>query len=409
MSKGRNLAFIGSFGVFPMGITSTMADVGTPFGLYYVPLLLGGLIFLTWLVFVFFYKPDFRRMGFNDSVLTAEKPIESDMSIAMLFAMFISVAAFAASYISRDEGGVLASNFEIVQELQAISGTLKESLVVQKEIADTVGTLKREVSDDPAKELANLGFSMSPQGMLDAINTGNVRAVHLYADAGNKLRYRTLPGSTPQFDNPLLAAAAAQSGVTQKNPLSHVIEAGDPALAEAIGRLDTANDPDLCFANINLARGVARVLSATEKASILRSMCAGGKAAFAAQALRDERREQRNTLSTATAKCEVQARKVAESADLSNTDLVYKYVSAKSSGSFEGLSLEELVAGTAFLDLRAKHGTLLPDGTVAFVIRKSEIPNVAKLACSVMLDPTHEYKTRAALDEDLEALASTLN
>ena len=86
------------------------------------------------------------------------------------------------------ETGAIAQQFPAIAELQrqvglthrkldALAGTLQ---VVEREVSRT----KRETSTDPRKELANLGIVWTTEAFVEALMTGDARAVRLFLAGG---------------------------------------------------------------------------------------------------------------------------------------------------------------------------------------------------------------------------------
>ena len=96
---------------------------------------------------------------------------------------------------SAPEGGWLASQIPAVRDVQEKLGVMTEQ---NREIAENTRSikndtaqinakmdrLKQETSDDPRKELANLGVPWSTQGFVDAMMASDERTAKLFLDGG---------------------------------------------------------------------------------------------------------------------------------------------------------------------------------------------------------------------------------
>ena len=117
--------------------------------------------------------------------------------VVHLFAVF-SVVCMAWAYQSfdaRSEGGVLATNFEMLKVAQESLGIQKAILdeakqtnkhlgSMDKQLQEHLPTLAKEVSDDPAKEINKLTGRWSQSGFNEAISDRNLRIISLYLQSG---------------------------------------------------------------------------------------------------------------------------------------------------------------------------------------------------------------------------------
>ena len=218
---------------------------------------------------------------------------------AYMLALFVTFCfVFGSySYAKRDEGGAWASSFESLQVMQAQLDVARETLDVQREslgaqreIAGTVATLKREVSSNPAKELANLGFEMSPTGLSNAIQLGRADAVGLFAAANVKL-----PEPTFSVDDiPAEHASTAVSNLARFPGLLGVVypvvRSGDASLAQAVAELGTADSAEQCLLSEGGIAVLAPELETADRRDAWLTMCAGETMRSRARALVDARR-----------------------------------------------------------------------------------------------------------------------
>src|SRR5213075_1623615 len=86
--------------------------------------------------------------------------------------------------VSPDSVSVFATLIPQLERLRAdVAGVRHEVAAVHKDVQvvqTTLAGVKKEVSDDPRKELANLGTAWSGDNFLDAVRTGEVRTLKLF-------------------------------------------------------------------------------------------------------------------------------------------------------------------------------------------------------------------------------------
>jgi hypothetical protein len=86
------------------------------------------------------------------------------------------------------EAGAIANALPAIAELQRQVGISHEKLdriaVTLNNVGEEVARTKRETSDDPRKELANLGIQWTTEAFVEALMTGDTRAVPLFLAAG---------------------------------------------------------------------------------------------------------------------------------------------------------------------------------------------------------------------------------
>ena len=103
-----------------------------------------------------------------------------------LMLTLLSVCLFfgGVSLVSKryeDQGGYLASVSPAVAEAQGALGIIDQRLT---NIEMQLGKLAKETSDNPRKELSNLGYPWSEQGFLDSVKQGDRQAVALFRRGG---------------------------------------------------------------------------------------------------------------------------------------------------------------------------------------------------------------------------------
>lgn len=115
------------------------------------------------------------------------------VSVFFTGALFLSSTGFfiyQQTDPTKKEKGVLASNFELLQVVQSDLGLIKEDISL---IASSTASmdrkmdgLKKEVSKDPKKELANRGIAWTKKRFLEAITDGDLETLKLFVEGGFK-------------------------------------------------------------------------------------------------------------------------------------------------------------------------------------------------------------------------------
>lgn len=168
-----------------------------------------------------FYIAAFCVVVLLVSLLLLISPFNSDLSsrfsdywyapFASALIIF-SILSYGANYYSESNGdghGVLAANIPAVDRLQQelgliqarlndISENTKETAENTAKIADNtadiskeveesntiLGGVKKETSDDPRKELSNMGVNWSRESLYDAVLSGDIKVLTLFIAGG---------------------------------------------------------------------------------------------------------------------------------------------------------------------------------------------------------------------------------
>src|SRR5262249_50915199 len=88
-----------------------------------------------------------------------------------------------------------------------------------RSMKEAVGSLKKETSDDPRKELANIGVTWSGNTFLDAVRSGDLRALKLFVAGG-------VPMETPSPQGRTLAAMLANNDTNPSAVLDVLVKGG---------------------------------------------------------------------------------------------------------------------------------------------------------------------------------------
>ena len=391
------LRYAVSHGALPALVLGTLADFGTPVGLHWFSWFLAALYLLALALFI--TRPGARQTAYD--LLCAPEEARRTPFLVNPFAWALIVGASIAglggvlSYLSREEGGFLAANVQMLREVQTTNLLLTRSIEVQEEISGKLDDVKRETSDNPAKELANMGFDMSPDGIKSAIDLGKVEAVHLFADAGT-----TVSAASFSFN---------QSFVREEfNPLWGVISRGNVPMAEAISRLGTAKDAELCLASPGYGRGAAAILVTAEAQKAYRLLCAGGLAESQLRAQWQEREALRRDFPERIAACKREATQFLQKGhDPNQIQKLSMNHAMKIAGSDPGeLQVDEATASVAF---NGGGMALRSNGSEAeYFFSGQNRAVVLAEACDQVLNPDHPAKLSTTQDEDLKVMLAAL-
>ena len=176
------------------------------------------------------------------------------IGFALLGSVWIlqQVVSPASAAGQRSDQGAFAALLPAVARMQ-------QSLVGMDAKLDRISTkldnVKRETSDDPRKELANLGVAWSGENFLNAVKDGDVRLVRLFLDGGIPVESAASQGrplpvmlSLNESDPGEMLEVLVESGLDVDRPyklhgvlgeqkttlLGRAIEKGNRALVEAL-------------------------------------------------------------------------------------------------------------------------------------------------------------------------------
>jgi|GEM_PF-6382939 len=194
-------------------VCGLVADFFMPVAPYGIYLGFAGLLLLLISIVLFFIPFTNKRLAvaMNDSWYLP--------SFVLLLVFTTSMFGFYYFGKSVQGGsGYLAGSFEELSHLQSqilatnlqIEANTRETASNTKRTAENTGALtnlvKRETSDDPRKELGNLGWSWSQESFYDAVATDNDVVVNLFLQGGMRL---TSHGYYEYGLNTLIATGAA--------------------------------------------------------------------------------------------------------------------------------------------------------------------------------------------------------
>jgi len=132
---------------------------------------------------------------------------------------------YQSIYPEVADNGLIASKIPAATELQVLIGISNDISDIKKykiKIAENIPKMKKEISEDPQKELSNLGVLWSHENFMEALRTGNARVVGLFLRSGLLPQARVLrlvasafPSSDPNrprtsFYTPEIASLLSQ-------------------------------------------------------------------------------------------------------------------------------------------------------------------------------------------------------
>lgn len=197
---GKRVASLFAVGAFPATFTSLVGDFfGPKSGWVIVGVL--GVVALLFAVYCFITlatmgedakPPIWYRLFVGDAELNwvwrAKSPfLAHGVHVLLLFGLICLIFS-GKTYAALGNGGVLAKNIPMVSGLQEFFGVFDKIKQEQEKTNQVLTSIydsqKRETSEDPQKELANLQYQFKDEDFVRAVQNRDVRAVRLYGQAG---------------------------------------------------------------------------------------------------------------------------------------------------------------------------------------------------------------------------------
>jgi hypothetical protein len=188
-------------GGIPSAVIGVLGDLLTPRGGWIVVGLIGSLAVLLALILILILRLKsvkesniYKKIASDsDSAWILEGQSAFTVHIVHVVLVFSLICLFvsAKSYAASSDGGVLARNVPAVSDAQKQLG-LSEKILIQQtvtnekltEIKNVAIGLKKESSEDPRKELLNLGLKFDGTDFLSSVSSKDYRAIDLYLKAG---------------------------------------------------------------------------------------------------------------------------------------------------------------------------------------------------------------------------------
>jgi hypothetical protein len=174
-------------GILVTGLVAVVSDVLAPVGPFALPVavLAGALA-----IFLVLPIPWIGSLGRRLFKSYWRVPVVATLALsaALLFGAHVLTQSapsdgWIGSHVSA-LGDVQQSLGLVEEQTQAISETTSDIKKDTEEIKDKLDDVKQETSDDPRKELANLGVTWSQQSFVDALMAGDERTVRLFLEGG---------------------------------------------------------------------------------------------------------------------------------------------------------------------------------------------------------------------------------
>lgn len=199
----KRISSLVAVGALPSGLLSLVGDFFSPKGGWIAVGALGVVALLLLIYLIVFLsvsdgngkQPWWHRLTSNDKdinwIWVPRSPFSSH-GIHVL-ALFVVICLFSAgkSLAAIDKGGYLGANLNAVASAQQQLGISKEILIsVQKTAAEVAAlnkkaeNFKKETSENPQKELANLGFKWSDEDLWQAVLREDATVVELFVKGG---------------------------------------------------------------------------------------------------------------------------------------------------------------------------------------------------------------------------------
>lgn len=211
-------------GALPGGLIATVGDFFTPAGGWLLPMASGALALFVLAVLVICSELHNHTRRVLDGLPETEGyfkgPVTRQAGLWCLLVFGVTGLIVGGwSHGHRKDGGVLAEGFTSIRDAQSMVPLLRESLAVQKRVADSVDAMardvKKETSDEPQKELQNRGVSWRAANMLEAVRNGEAATVSLFVQGGMRAPEGTLYVALRRFDAGVAKALMAQAHTIQ--------------------------------------------------------------------------------------------------------------------------------------------------------------------------------------------------
>lgn len=191
-------------------------------------------------------------------------------------------------------GGLLASQFKVVQQIQGQLGVIESELRGTRRAVESidqrVGTLKRETSDNPRKELANRGIAFSADSYAEALRRSDLDTIDLFLQGGMDIYATEARYNQPAVQRMLHLAPTENSKKSIEFLLARGLDPNSTKAARcgypakpclllddifrraAAKKIEDEGDPGLIDVAILLLRNGANTLSSATKAEIERML-----------------------------------------------------------------------------------------------------------------------------------------
>lgn len=188
---GKTIGLVGKVCVGATTLAAVISDVLypiAPFSAYIASFLVLLLFLISISVFIPFLNINFKRIfgvyWYWPITLTVT------MSSIMLFGVY-------ALGLNSNDSGYLSERFPLVASLQKDIGLIEQhTKAIAKsthkierntnEISSKMDNVKNEISNDPRKEIANLGSKWSVESFVNALMEGDIRRINLFLEGGMK-------------------------------------------------------------------------------------------------------------------------------------------------------------------------------------------------------------------------------
>ena len=137
----------------------------------------------------------FLRFGmFSEHSTGLRHGLRASVAVALVGALALGATMLSPEARERGLIAALVPGAAAVQDnlLGRPEKTAQETAETTKRIEEKVATLKKETSDDPCKELVNLGYACSLDSIHRAVLEGNGRVVGLYLQGGQSIPAETI-------------------------------------------------------------------------------------------------------------------------------------------------------------------------------------------------------------------------
>lgn len=188
------------FGVLPATFFAVLGDFLSPRGLWLVPLAMG-LVALLALFLILLFKPvkikAMALFGAGERQRFWRKPYAAYWALLAFAACGVGLGLLSGD--KAEQGGVIASNLQVVSTLQRMTGIAERSLEEQtrtrKGVDDLVEIGQTGAAANPRVTLDNRGVDWTAGNLADALQNSDMETVELFLQGGMSIG-RAIPNAS---------------------------------------------------------------------------------------------------------------------------------------------------------------------------------------------------------------------
>lgn len=199
VSLSRRISSLIQISVLPGTLISFLGDFFTPRDGEIFVIIIGciGIIISLYILYCLFFESSPKWLHFfKDDELQwiwiGRNPFFTHGFQSIFLFSIICLSSGYLSFKNQSDDGYLSKSFVLIKYLQIDAGLLRDISYELVSLNEKSNNFKKEISDDPRKELANIGISWSKDDYFDAIKEDDSRAVELFLKSGMNISEREI-------------------------------------------------------------------------------------------------------------------------------------------------------------------------------------------------------------------------